>query len=274
MARLAALGLSGTTVDPLDQPRRSLVTSGCALAVFLTFAGSIWSQLIIASRWSRPSNTPTGTAIVLMTVAVSICLVAAGGGALAIAWSATVATARRQGPGLLRTAGPCLLGTAVLVAGGLHFHSGWAGGSHPWAHQSAGPGGAAAFVWASTLAVSAYWAHPAVLLSLPPGEIAWMVISPLALILAVTGAARTIRELELSPGLLRAVRYLAGTVLCGSGLFLFGVITWLVDGDPGTATQFQAGTVDVVGVAVMCTTLVVAGWSAQRAALSPSPTAR
>ena len=38
MARLAALGLSGTTVDPLDQPRRSLVTSGCALAVFLTFA--------------------------------------------------------------------------------------------------------------------------------------------------------------------------------------------------------------------------------------------
>jgi hypothetical protein len=274
MARLAALGLSGSTVDPLDQPRRSLVASGCALAVFLIFAVSIWSQLIIASRWSRPATTATRTAVVLMTVAVIICLAAAAGGVIPVAWSAAVATARRQVPGLLRPAAFFSLGAAVLVVGGLHFRSGWADGDgHPLAHQSAGPGGAAAFMWASTLAVSAYWAHPAVLLSFPPSEVAWMVLSPLALILAVTEAVQTIRELELSRGLLRFVRYMAGMALCGSGLFLFGTITWLVDGGPGPDNLYQAGTVDVVGLAVMGTAVVVALRSTQRAALTPSLTA-
>jgi hypothetical protein len=70
MARLADAGLAGTTINPSEQPRRSLVTFGCALAVFLAFAASIWSQLNIARRWSEPATPATHTAIVMMTVAL------------------------------------------------------------------------------------------------------------------------------------------------------------------------------------------------------------
>ncbi len=270
MARLAALGLSGTTVNPSDQPRRSLVTFGWALAVFLTFAVSIWSQLTIASRWSEPAATATHSAIILMTVAVIMCLAAAVVGAIPVAWTAAMAIARRQVSGLLRPALLFMVGAAVLIVGDLHFRNGWAGGgNHPWAHQSMGPGGPTSFMWASTLAVSSYWAHPAILLSFPLSEIAWMVISPLAIVVAVTGAARTVRQLELSPRLLRYVTYTARLALCGLGLFLFGTLTWLIDGGPGPANLFQAGTVDVIGLTVMCTSLVVAVRSVQRATPSP-----
>jgi hypothetical protein len=274
MAHLAAVGLSGTPVDPTGQTRRSLATFGCALVVFLTFAVSIWSQLIIAWRWSVPSTTATRTGIVLMTVAVIVCVTAAVVGTIPVAWRAMVATARRQAPGLLRPVLLFLLGTALLAAGGLHFRTGWAGaGNHPWAHQSAGSGGAAAFMWAATLTVSAYWAHPATLLSLPLSEVAWMVISPVALVVAVTGAARTMRKLELSPGSVRFIAHAALVVLGGWGLFLFGTLTWLIDGGAGPADLFRAGTVDLIGLTVMCATMVVAVRSVHRATRSSRLTA-
>ena len=49
------------------------------------------------------------------------------------------------------------------------------------------PAGVAAFSWAATLSVSSYWAHPAALAAFPAGEIAWMAVSPLALVTAVAG---------------------------------------------------------------------------------------
>ena len=274
MARLAALGLSGTTVNPSDQPRRSLATLGCALAVFMTFAISIWSHLTVAGRLADPATTATHTAILIMTLAVVICVGAAGVGSVPIVWMATKAATRRSG-GRLRTPTMLLLaGTATLIVGAIAFHNGWTGtGGEPWSQQSIGPSGPASFLWASTLAVSAYWAHPAILLGLPLSEIAWMAISPIALIVSIVGGAKVVRRLDLSPRLMRFLARSAQVATAGLGLFLFGTLTWLLDGGSGPAHLFQAGTVDRVGLVVMAGTLIVAVRAIQRTT-TPLSTAR
>jgi hypothetical protein len=271
MARLADAGLAGTTIKPSEQPRRSLATFGCALTVFLAFAASIWSQLIIARRSSEPTTSATHKAIVIMSIALFSCVAAALIGAMPVAWKAAVTLARRRVPELRRPALLFLTGTAVLIAGGLHFRTGWAGsGTTPWTHQAMGLGGAGALMWASTLAVSAYWAHPTILLSFPPSEIAWMVVSPAALIVAVTGAAQTVRRLDLSGRLLRFANGTARVALAALGLFMFGAFTWIVDGGPGPNNLFQPGTVDLLAMAVMTATLALAVLSVHRtAATSP-----
>jgi hypothetical protein len=274
MARSAALGLSGTTVDPSDQPRRSIATVGSAAAIFLTFAVSIWSQLTIARRSAAPPTTTTHTAIIIMTIAVTICVGAAVVGSIPLAWTATRAAARRSDPRLRRGALLFLTGLAVLIAGGLAFHGGWSGtGTHPWSQLSTGPSGPASFLWTSTLSVSAYWAHPTILLSLPASEIAWMVISPLALVVAAVGAAKTVQQLDLSIRLLRFVTRTAQLAIAGLGLFLFGTLTWLLYGGPGPARLFQAGTVDEIGLVVMIAALLVAIRTIQRATTT-APLAR
>jgi hypothetical protein len=266
-ARLAALGLSGTTVDPLDQPRRSLATLGCALAVFLTFALSIWSHLMIAQRWAAPATTATHTAITIMTIAVIICVIAAVAGSIPLAWSAIRAAARPSDPELRRGVVLFVTGIAVLIAGGIAFHNGWPGaGVHQWSQLSTAPGGPAGFLWASSLAVSAYWAHPTILLSLPASEIVWMAISPVALVMTVVGAAKTVRRLDMSIRLLQFVTRTAQLAIGGLGLFLFGTLTWLVDGGAGPARLFQAGTVDEIGLVVMSAALLVAMRTIQRTA--------
>lgn len=265
MARSAALGLSGTTVNPSDQPRRGLATLGCALAVYLTFAVSIWSHLTIARRWAAPATTATHTAITIMTIAVIICVGAVAVGTIPVAWAAIRATGARSDMQLRRGALLFLAGAAVLVTGAVAFHHGWSGtGVHPWSQQATGLSGPSAFLWTSTLAVSAYWAHPTILFSLPATELAWMAISPIALIAAVAGAAQTVQRLDLSIRVLRLLIRTAQVALAGLGLFLFATLTWLVDGGPGPGRLFQAGTVDQVGLLVMIATLLVAIRATQR----------
>lgn len=270
MARLADAGLAGVTTNRSDQPERSLVTFGCSIAVFLAFAASIWSQLNIARKWSEPATPATHTAIVMMTVALFSCLALTALGAAPILWHAAVAVSRRRGPELRKPALLFLAGTAMLIAGGLHFRSGWGGsGTHPWTHQAMGPGGAIAFMWASTLAVSAYWAHPSVLASFPLSEITWMAVSPMALIATATGAAKIVRRLEIPVRLLRFTNYIARAISVSLGLFVFGTLTWLLDGGTGPSNLFQAGTVDQIGLAVMTSTLGLAALSVHRTATSP-----
>jgi hypothetical protein len=47
IARISEVGLGERTFDPLDQVRRSLLTFGCAVSVFVTFGIAIWAQLTI-----------------------------------------------------------------------------------------------------------------------------------------------------------------------------------------------------------------------------------
>lgn len=269
MARSAAAGLTGVTVRRAEQPRRSLATFVCSIAIFLAVAASIWSQLNIARKWSEPATPATEIAVVIMTISLFIGITLAAVGAVPIAWQTAVATARRRTPQIRRPALLFMAGIAVLIAGGLRYRNGWDGsGAHPWTHQAIGLGDATAFLWASTLAVSAYWAHPSILLGLPVSEIIWMVLSPVALLAAVIGGAHTVRGLDLSPQLLRFTNCVARMVTMALGLFVLGTLTWLLDGGPGPSNLYQPGTVDQLGVVVMTASLGVAVLSAHRSASS------
>jgi hypothetical protein len=272
VARFAYAGLGQSTLDPLDRTRRTLVAFACAAAVFVTFGLGMWAQMTIGWQWSAPNTVATSAAMVMMSYSV-LALVSVGALAvIPVAWT-MVKSLRRQ-PRVLRPLGLMVSGSGVFIVGSRHFANGWPGtGGHPWAHQGLVPGGLAAFSWAATLFVTAYWAHPASLLSFPAAELAWMVVSPVALACFGIGAVRLVRRIDFSPRVLRLEARLAqlgGLVMV---LFLIGASLWVVDGGPGPRNLFHVGAIDIGGICVMVAALVTAGRALQMIDLRSGPVA-
>jgi hypothetical protein len=266
VARLIPTGLTGHAIDPADQVRASLASLGCLLGVFLSFGMAMWSQLAIGWQWSEPDTTATFAAMVLMSGTMLLFSALAVLAALPIAWRVATRVARRQSHGLVLPSLLFFAGAAFLVIGSRHFGNGWPGtGGHPWAHQGLVPGGVAAFAWASTLSVSSYWAHPGALFSFPAAELAWMAVSPVAMIFLVTGAARTIRRADLSPRTLRYEAFLARVTAFGMLAFLSGASAWVMNGGFGPRNLFHVGTIDMAGLIVMAVALIVSYRAIQRA---------
>jgi hypothetical protein len=126
------------------------------------------------------------------------------------------------------------------------------------------PGGVAAFCWALTRSVTAYWAHPGALRRFAPAEVAWMAGSPLALICVVAGLARTVRRLRLPVRVLRYEALLAGAAAGTMAAFLAGAACWVLAGGAGPRGLFHVGTIDLVDLVAMAAALAVACRAAQR----------
>jgi hypothetical protein len=231
----------------------------CAGSAFVLFGTAIWAQLAIGWQWSRPATPATSAAIIAMACLLGAFAVLAAVGIAPVLW--TVVTRLATG-GCRALAAPFALflaGTVVAILGARHFAAGWPGtGGHPWAQQHLLPGHLAALAWAETLSVTSYWAHPGALLGFPPDELLWMAASPVALVAAVAGAARTIRRLELSPRILRFELALA-QLACGLMVaFVAAVCCWLASGGTGPRNLFHIGAIDFVAVAAMVAALLVA----------------
>jgi hypothetical protein len=259
LARLARAGLHGQALQPIEQVQTGLVSLGCALAAFLAVGVALWSQLTIGWQWSRPDTLGTTMAVVMMSAVMLLFVSLAILAAVPILWKISVQVARREVSGLIRPSMLFVTGTVLLVTGARHFGNGWPGtGGHPWFGQGLVPGGVAAFAWASTLSVSAYWAHPHALLAFPTAEIAWMAISPIAAICMVVGAVKTVRRLDLSPRVLRYESSIGAVATVGMLVFAVGSCCWMVDGGPGPRNLFHAGVIDIAGVIAMVAALGVA----------------
>jgi len=259
VARMRISGLSGHVLEPADQVRAGLVWLGCALAVFVTFGAAMWSQLTIGWQWARPDASGTMAAMMLMSGAMLLLLLLGVLATLPVVWILLGRMGRRQADGLLRPSLLVLGGASLMIIGARHFGNGWPGtGGHPWAHQGLVPAGVAAFLWASTLSISSYWAHPGALLAFPLAEVAWMVASPVALGCVVVGATKILRRLDVSPPVLRYERRLGRVAAGATALFLVGSCCWIVDGGPGPGNLFHAGAIDVAGLATMTAASVVA----------------
>ena len=266
VARLTSAGLTSHPLEPCVQVRASLASLGCALAVFVALGAAMWSQLTVGWQWAPPDTMATTAAMVVMTGVMLLFVVLAVAAALPVAGVVCGLMARRRAHGIVRPSLLFLAGAAVVIIGGRHFGNGWPGtGGHPWAHQGLVPGGVAAFMWACTLSVSSYWAHPAALLAFPAAEVAWMVVSPLAMVCTVVGATKVVRRLELSPRLLRYQGRLGRVAAVAMGIFIVGSCGWIVDGGPGPRNLFHAGTIDVAGLALMALASFVALRSLHRA---------
>ena len=262
----ARLGLGGVV-----RAEARLAVFVCSASAFVVFGTALWAQLAIGWQWSRPAAPATSVAIVAMSSLLAGIAVLAGLGAVPVLW--TVVNRFATGRGRL-LAGPVALflaGTVVAVLGAQHFAAGWPGtGGHPWAHQHLLPGRLAALAWAETRSVTTYWAHPGALLGFPQDELLWMAASPVALLVAVVGGARTIRGLELSPRVLRFELALA-RVACGAMVaFVAAACCWIAAGGSGPRNLFHIGTIDFAAVAAMVAALLVArrAGSDARAALA------
>jgi hypothetical protein len=272
VARLAYAGLSQSNLEHCERTRRTLLAFACAAAVFVTFGLGMWAQLTIGWQWSAPDTVATSAAMVVMSCTVLVLLSIGALAAVPLAWTSARSALRRGR--VVRPLAFVVAGAGIFILGSRHFANGWPGtGGHPWAHQGLVPGGVAAFAWAATLFVTAYWAHPASLLSFPSPELAWMVVSPIALLCFGAGAVRLVREIELSPKLLRfeaRLAQLGGLVMV---MFLVGASLWVVDGGPGPRNLFHVGVIDIGSVCVMVASLVTAGRALQLIGRGPGSVA-
>ena len=266
LARLTRAGLTSHGLEPAEQVRAGLATAACSLAVFGALGIAMWAQLAVGWAWAPPAAAGTTVAMVAMSAAAAFLTALALLAAVPLAWSAARSLARRPARRALR--GPALLavaGTWVLAAGSHHFQNAWPGtGAHPWAQHGLVPAGVAAFSWAATLSVSAYWAHPAALAAFPAAEVAWMVASPAALAAAVAGVAGLVRRLDLSPRTLRYEAWLASSAAAAMTVFLAGACCWVLAEGSGPGL-FHAGAIDVGSLAVMLLALVMAQRASGRA---------
>lgn len=259
LARLTRAGLAGSRPESAEQVRAGLATAACALAAFGAPGIAMWAQLTIGWEWAPPTAVGATIAMAAMTAAVLLLAGLALLAAVPLTWSAVCSLrcppVRRalRGPALLAVAG-----VGVLAIGSHHFQNGWPGtGAHPWAGHGLVPAGVAAFSWAATLWVSAYWAHPAALAAFPAAEIAWMAVSPAALIAAVTGVAGLVRRLDLSVRMLRYEAWLASSAAAAMAVFLIGACCWVLAPASGPGL-FHAGALDAGSLAVMVLALSMA----------------
>ncbi len=260
VARLATAGLGGRPLNPDDHGRRSLAAFGCAVTLFLTVALAVWAQVTIGWQWSEPDNAVTTSAMLVMSLAVAAVIPALAACAVPIVWALANDLVRLGVRPLLRPLSLCSGGLVIFVIGSRHFANGWPGtGGHPWAHQGIVPGGVAAFSWASTLFVTSYWLHPGALGRFPGSEVVWMLVSPLALLATVAGAAKVVRRLDLSTRILRFERSMGVLVAGLLAAFLTGAALWILDGGPGPRDLFHIGSIDVMELGIMVASLLLVG---------------
>jgi hypothetical protein len=265
LARLSAAGLTGNVLDEPTQARASLATLVCSVAAFSALGISMWSQLTIGWQWSAPDTAATAIAIVAMSIAVALLAFLASCAVTPVIWSVVRSLFRRSGHQVVRPLLIVGVGLTMVVVGSRHFGNGWPGtGGHPWAHQGLVPGGIAAFSWASTLSITSYWMHPSALLTFPPAEVAWMLASPVAMVMVAVGAAKTVRRTRLSPGALRFEILLGRLAVVAMAFFLTAAGVWLLAGGNGPRGLFDAGTIDRFAVVTMTAAIVLASHTLYR----------
>jgi hypothetical protein len=297
-ARLADAGLAGFPLPlatagngagpVLEQARQrqvsaSLGSFSCALGAFLILAAALWSQLLINWQWSlvvralvadhgaspsrRLAQIPGDDAFfaVFATYSMLVLLVLAILASLPVLASVAGRIARGREPGLTRPAAALAAALAVLFAGGRHFENNWLGTG---GHHALIPSGVAAFIWALTLSVTAYWGHPALLFTFPAGERAWMALSPFVLAIAVASATVLVRRARLSPRVAAFEAWLGllGSVTMAAFIVCYGV--WLTERVrlmPGLSAGISIGATNATIIALLIAALAVAAQAARMA---------
>jgi hypothetical protein len=295
-ARLADAGLAGFPVPVAtaaggagalaEQARQRQVSASlgafsCALGAFLVFAAALWSQILINWQWFAKLNSglpatsmvrrldqaPGGEAFfaVFSTDAMLALLFLAVLAAVPVLAAVIGRIARGRQPRLISPAMVLVAALGVLFAGGRHFENDWVGTG---GHHALIPSGLAAFIWALTLFVSSWWAHPALFATLPAAERAWMALSPFVLAVVVASSTVLVRRVRLSPRVaaFEACLGLLGCVTMAAFVGCYGVwITEKVRLEPGLPLGLTVGATQATIIALLVLTLAAAAQAARTA---------
>jgi hypothetical protein len=255
LARCTLGGLTSHELSPPEQIRAGLATLGCALAALLAFGLFLLAQLATGWQWAA-SGTPTAaTGTLVMAAAAAILGLIGLAAVVPVGWQ--VAVIARSDTRLAVPAMIALGCATVLICGARHFENGWPGTGGVGPEHGLVPGGLAAFGWASTLSVSAYWAHPGLWGMFPAPELAWMVLSPVAWIGLVAGCVTVVRRLVLPVSMLRYLAVLAAAATAVAVAFLAGAATWVLSRS-AQAGAFRPGLVDTASLLIMAVAVVIA----------------
>jgi hypothetical protein len=258
LARCTSAGLTTHELPPLEQIRCGVATLSCTLAAFLTFGVAMLAQLATGWQWATPRSPAALGGTVAMSIGAGCLLLIALLGAVPVGWRA-ITTAARIGDRRLMVAASLMLASGVfLVVGTRHFQNAWPGTGGTGGMHGVVPAGIAAFGWASTLAVSSFWVHPALLGILPGPMLAWMTLSPFAVLGLVTGFAAAVRRLALSATLLRYLSRLALAAVVAAVPLLAGAASWVLASASEQPSLFRPGLINGAELAMMALALVVA----------------
>jgi hypothetical protein len=263
--RLCYSGLVGTVLEPRLRMRAKFAALAGVLTVFVILAAGVWSQPTVGWQWSAPAGITTRLGITIMSGALF------GLGVLVAMFGVSVAglflVRLRQGGGLKLW---CLalvfaLAAATLWFGSDHFAAHWPGtGGHVWSGRGLAPAWLARVVWAATLWITTYWAHPAQLTAFPASLVVWMLVSPLAWLVLICSSARGLRLITLSRAGQRCAAVASAVALGLMTLFLAGAVLWMSSDRPGPRNLFAVGTIDLVVLASLAGGLTAATYLVRR----------
>jgi hypothetical protein len=255
--RLAAAGLAAGTAN---SPQRALLAVGAATIGFLALASSLWAQLLGGSlALSGPEDTAArlGTSVLTLTAGFFAVLILLAAAPLSPVLARAV---RRQGAAVRRPAALVVAGIAILAVGGHRFAGQWpALGAHPGLTTRVG-----GYSWAETLGISTYWVHPHRLLALPAGELIWMAVSPVSLLIVFAGLVTLVRRVSVPARLLRYEARLATVAAIGMAPALAAATAWVVSSQRAPNAMLRAGTLDLFLIAGMAVAVAAAGVAAER----------
>jgi hypothetical protein len=255
LARCTLAGLTSHELAPPEQIRAGLATLGCALAALVAFGLFLLAQLATGWQWAATAPPAAATGTLMMAAAVVALGLIGLAAAVPVGWQVVVIA--RSDARLARPSTVAFGCASLLVCGARHFENGWpgTGGLGPEHHLV--PGGLAAFAWACTLSVSAYWAHPGLWGMFPAAEMTWMVLSPAAWIGVIAGCVTLVRRLVLPAGMLRYLAGLAAGATAVAVALLAGAATWVL-GRPSQAGAFRPGLIDTASLLIMAVAVAIA----------------
>lgn len=257
-ARCTATGLTSHELPPADQFRACIGTLGCAVAVTGALGMFMLAQLATGWQWTVARSGPAAVGTLIMAAAAGCAALTGLAAAVPAGWHAARSASRRRDARLAAALALAILSAVVLVVGARHFQNGWPGTGGTGAERHLVPAGLAAFGWAATLSVSAYWAHPGLWGTFPVTELGWMVLSPLAWAGVLAGAASTARRIELPDPIRTYLSWLSVAATVAAVLFVTGAGCWVLASVPAEAGAFRPGVIDGGGLAVMAGCAVVA----------------
>jgi hypothetical protein len=243
-ARLAACGLARGPVR--NRPAVTAVATA-ALVGFVASALSIWTQL--ADGWlATPPETATVTVslVALSTWLAGLLVLAA---ALGIQLARAVLRACRSGRGAL-VLWPLLSGVTsatVFIAGIWLTAPRWPGVRL--GHHDGVLAPAARIGWAATDTISTFWLHPTRLLTLPVGELAWMVLCPIAVVGFGWSVVRLVRVT--TPPSARVLPHVSTVAGLAALPCFIAAAAWVVASQHAANANYRAGTLDLVLIAGM-----------------------